>query len=144
MGNLTKTDTSVIHTTTHKTSTLISFETQARVRTCSFNYILYRSNDDAKDYWILYSSNLPICIPFSLITCKDTCPFMGWVTCRSSPWQGCRSRWQHWTGCGHTAASAVVPHVSDHPDTLQRRGIALIQPWWCGHVMTVGRSIKSC
>lgn len=66
------------------------------------------------------------------------CLLMGCVTC-SLPWQGCGSRWLHWRGCGHTAASAVVPHVSNRPGTLQRRGTALIQPWWCVHVKTVGK-----
>lgn len=74
---------------------------------------------------------------------KNTCPFTDWVTCRSLPWQVCGSRWQHWTGCGHTAASAVVPHESNRPDTLQRTGTVLIQPWWCVHVMTAERSTNS-
>lgn len=85
---------------------------------------------------------LPLCINLMYRTaCRDTSPFfLGWVTCRSSPWLGCRSRWRHWTGCGHTAASAAEPRVPDRPDTLQRRGIALTQPGWCVHVMTGGKS----
>lgn len=101
-------------------------------QTC-INSRLHRSNDDAEDYWSFWYASAS-----AWSHAKTPVPFMDNVTCSSSPWQGCGSRWQHWTGCGHTAASAEVPRASDRPDTLQRRGIALTQPWWCVHVMTVG------
>lgn len=138
--------TGVIHTSQHATfSPLFPLEHGHKWRLAVSNLIFAEAMITPKITGAFGVWKLPICSHSSLITCKGTWPsFMGRVTCRSSPWQGCGSRWQHWTGCGRTAASAVAPHVSDRPDTLQRRGIALTQPWWCVHVRTVGRSTKSC
>ena len=74
---------------------------------------------------------------------KTPVPLSGCVSCRSLPWPGFGSRWRRWTGCGHTAASAVVPRVSNRPGTSQRRGTAPGPTCWCGHVTTAGRSTES-